>query len=87
LGIGWEIVGVYTDSVATINKKPSYGLRGIFKALSIGTGLILFWRGMWGFLDIYLFPDKPILSYITSAVLGFIILFVDDFRLDEIHYK
>jgi Zn-dependent protease with chaperone function len=37
--------------------------------------IVLFWRGVWGLLDEFLFPGNPILSYIISAVAGIIILY------------
>lgn len=53
-------------------------------AIIIGASLIMFWRGLWGLMDLYFFPDNEILSYITSALLGLFLLFVNDFRLREI---
>lgn len=37
-------------------------------------GLIAFWRGIWGLLDIYLFPNNEPLSMISSLFIGFAIL-------------
>ena len=46
--------------------------------------IVLFWRGIWGFLDMYLFPNDPFISYAICTVLGIVILFLDDFSLDEL---
>lgn len=47
-------------------------------------GVVMVWRGVWGLLDAYLFPEDPILSYSISILAGLILLFVDDFRLKEL---
>ncbi|PIT86876.1 MAG: hypothetical protein COU33_00735 [Candidatus Magasanikbacteria bacterium CG10_big_fil_rev_8_21_14_0_10_43_6] len=39
-------------------------------AILIGFSVILFWRGAWGILDVYLFPDNYALSSIVSLGLG-----------------
>ena len=36
--------------------------------------IVGFWRGVWGLMDIYLFPKNNILSLITSIIFGMIIL-------------
>ncbi|MBU2524779.1 hypothetical protein KKG71_06325 [Patescibacteria group bacterium] len=46
--------------------------------------VVLVWRGIWGLLDLYLFPSNPALSYLTSTLLGLIILWIDDFHLNEL---
>lgn len=48
------------------------------------TAIVMVWRGVWGLFDHYLFPENPDLSYITSIILGMLILLVDDFELGEL---
>lgn len=48
--------------------------------------VVLVWRGMWGIMDQYLFPDQPMLSYLISLLLGLFILWVDDKELTELEY-
>lgn len=48
----------------------------IIGAIAIGSAVVMFWRGMWGLLDLYLFPYNPLLSYSASLVIGLLILFV-----------
>lgn len=36
--------------------------------------IVGFWRGIWGLMDIFLFPDNELKSYISSAIIGFIML-------------
>lgn len=54
---------------------------GIFVAV---TGVVMIWRGMWQLMDMYLFPGQPLLSSITSVVIGITILLLDDFLLNEL---
>ena len=44
------------------------------RALIIAIGIISFWRGIWGLMDLYLYPDNLSLSYTISAVGGLVIL-------------
>lgn len=53
-------------------------------SIVIGAAIIMFWRGLWGLMDLYLFPGNPALSFITSAAVGLLLLWVNDFRLKEI---
>lgn len=46
--------------------------------------IIMFWRGVWGQLDAYLFPDSPTLSYLVCIALGTLILYLDDFSIDNL---
>lgn len=41
----------------------------------IAVAVVLFWRGAWGLMDLYVFPDNDLMSYITSLTMGLIILF------------
>jgi len=48
--------------------------RQVLYALLIGTALIMLWRGVWGLLDIYLFPDNKTVSFALSVIIGILIL-------------
>ncbi|MBT4349949.1 hypothetical protein HOD19_04215 [bacterium] len=52
-------------------------------SIIIGLGILLYWRGLWGLLDLYLFPGNELISYSISIVVGLAILFFNDFRLRE----
>ena len=74
-------------SMAKNRKKTAF--RGLathpnFRSLTIGASLIFFWRGAWGLMDMYLFPNQPSISYILSVVLGILIVFLIDHRLDDL---
>jgi len=60
--------------------KPRKNLRLILDAI----GLILIWRGIWGILDLFFFPNSPIISYLGSIIFGFIFLVIDGNGLDEL---
>ncbi|MBC7334607.1 MAG: hypothetical protein H5T85_09215 [Actinobacteria bacterium] len=52
-------------------------------AVLFGVSIIMFWRGLWGLMDLYLFPGNPVLSYAASALLGLLLLLlITDFRLE-----
>ncbi|MEI8067365.1 MAG: hypothetical protein WCG91_00240 [Candidatus Shapirobacteria bacterium] len=47
-------------------------------------GAIAIWWGIWGILDLFVFPENQLLSYIVSIVFGFILLIIDGNGLDEL---
>lgn len=51
--------------------------------LLVGTAVILFWRGAWGLMDLYIFPNNPVISYVVSLLVGLIILFATERFADE----
>ena len=55
-----------------------------FNAIVIVLAIIMLWRGVWGLLDVYLFPGVPTLSYLISIALGILILYLDDFSLNDL---
>ncbi|MBW2992503.1 hypothetical protein KY345_04770, partial [Candidatus Woesearchaeota archaeon] len=36
--------------------------------------IVSFWRGVWGLMDLYIFPENYLLSYVSSTVIGLAIL-------------
>jgi len=42
---------------------------------------------VWGLLDRYLFPNYELYSFLISLVIGVIILYIDDFSLDELRAR
>ncbi|MBT4209761.1 MAG: hypothetical protein HOE19_02510 [Candidatus Komeilibacteria bacterium] len=53
-------------------------------ALIVGMAIILYWRGIWGLADVYMFPENQAISFAVSAIVGILLLFINDFKLDEI---
>lgn len=37
--------------------------------------IVGFWRGIWGLMDLYLFPKNTLISSLVSATIGLTILF------------
>ncbi|MCF7844945.1 MAG: hypothetical protein K9M03_03920 [Kiritimatiellales bacterium] len=58
----------------------------VLHSILIGTAVVLFWRGMWGVLDLYLFPENEALSFVTSIALGILMLIIHDGlrKIDEL---
>jgi hypothetical protein len=46
--------------------------------------IIIIWRGIWGILDLFIFPNNPLLSYLTSTIFGFALLLLDGNGLDDL---
>ncbi len=53
-------------------------------ALIIAFAVISFWRGIWGLMDEFLFPNSPPLSFLVSFLLGFSILILTDYTVREL---
>ena len=64
-------------------KKKTFEIR-LVSPLITGAAIIAFWRGLWGLMDLYLFPQNEVLSYLVSAFLGILILYLNDFSLEEL---
>lgn len=46
--------------------------------------IIMLWRGVWGLLDTYFFPGSPLFSHLASLALGALVLYLDDFKIDNL---
>jgi len=49
----------------------------------VAFGLVLIWRGTWGILDL-IFPVNDAKWYLFTIFVGIFILWLDDFRIDEV---
>ncbi len=54
------------------------------KFLALATGVILVWRGIWELSDMYLTVNNPQLSALLSLLLGSVILFFTDRKLNQL---
>ncbi|WKZ24175.1 MAG: hypothetical protein QY312_01040 [Candidatus Dojkabacteria bacterium] len=70
----------YLKAVHALEKKHP-----TLNAFLILIAFVFIWRGIWGLLDTYFFPDNQTLSYALSALIGFGLLLLDDFKLDEVN--
>ena len=66
-------------------KEPSLYQHVASIVLTAGA-VVLFWRGAWGLMDHFLFPETPILSYFVSIFLGLLILYLDDKKISELDH-
>ncbi len=53
-------------------------------AIVIAFAVISFWRGVWGLMDEYLFPDSAALSLWSSVALGLVILVASGYAVKEL---
>ncbi len=65
--------------IATLRRKHQ-----VVSAFFIGVAVVAFWRGVWGLMDLYIFPDHLTMSYIASVVIGLIILYITDYIVQEL---
>ncbi len=47
---------------------------GTLFAMLVGLAVVFYWRGVWGLIDLFLFPDNEALSYAVSILLGLVVL-------------
>ena len=58
----------------TIFKKTSFA--DVLIIIVASLAIVSFWRGVWGIMDIYLFPENFTLSLLVSIIMGLVILFL-----------
>ena len=59
-------------------------MKQILFAILIAFAVVSFWRGVWGLMDEYLFPNNYILSLWVSLVIGLIILLLTHYATREL---
>jgi len=52
--------------------------------LIMATAIVMFWRGVWGILDVFLIPHHELVSSVLSIFIAFVVLYIDDFHLREL---
>jgi len=55
-----------------------------FELFLLAIGVVFVWRGVWGLSDLYLFPDNETFSFILSIIVGILILYFSDKKLNEL---
>lgn len=53
-------------------------------SLIILSGVVCLWRGVWGLLDMYLFPENLSASYAVSVLIGMIIITLTHYTIDKL---
>ncbi|MBW2980623.1 hypothetical protein KY360_04355 [Candidatus Woesearchaeota archaeon] len=56
----------------------------ILFAVVIAFAVVSFWRGVWGLMDEYMFPNNYQLSLWTSLILGIAILIITNYTTKEL---
>lgn len=81
----WENYQYHKYMAKNKSKKrnKSY-VRQTVKALLIGTAVVFFWRGTWGLMDLYLFPNDLMLSSVSSVLIGLGILGATHYIVKEL---
>ena len=67
-------------------RKKKSGLRHFTTILVTAAAVVFFWRGVWGILDHYLFPENPMISNLSSILMGLLILWLDDKEISELQH-
>ncbi|CAN5129928.1 hypothetical protein BH11PAT4_BH11PAT4_1220 [soil metagenome] len=52
--------------------------------LMSGTGMIVYWWGVWGILEHFLLPNHQLLSYIIGISCGLSLLYLNDRTFKEL---
>lgn len=68
----------------TRETKEKRSLRKVIHTVIIAFAIVAFWRGTWGLMDLYLYPDNPLLSFSISILIGILILYLTKHLLDEL---
>lgn len=59
-------------------------LKKVLYAVIIAFAIVSFWRGIWGLMDLYLFPNNYTLSLWVSVAIGLAILYVTKHVIDKL---
>jgi hypothetical protein len=65
-------------------KREERTLKKVFFTILLGFAIIAFWRGAWGLMDMYLFPNNHELSLWISVFLGVFILYSTKNLIDRL---
>ena len=49
--------------------------------------VVMVWRWVWDLLDIYVFPNNPLISNLICIIVWLAILLIDDGKLEELQEK
>lgn len=65
-------------------KREKRTLKKVFYALLIAFAIVSFWRGVWGLMDIYVYPNTPVMSFVLSIIIGVIILYLTENLIERL---
>jgi len=61
-----------------MKERTTNHVKKVFYTLLIAFAIVSFWRGVWGLMDLYLFPSNLILSFSLSVLIGVLILYLTE---------
>ena len=64
--------------------KKQRGIKKVLYTILIAFAIVSFWRGVWGLMDLYLFPNNEILSFSISVLIGLVILYFTKHIIGEL---
>lgn len=65
--------------------KPHHSFRRkVITSVGIGLAVVSFWRGAWGLMDLYLFPNDQTLSFTFSLIIGLGALYISHYIVQEL---
>jgi len=64
--------------------KERRSLRKVFNTVILAFAIVAFWRGSWGLMDEFLFPNNHRLSLWISLFLGIFILYLTKHLIDDL---
>ena len=67
-----------------IKKNRERTLKKISYTILIAFAIVSFWRGIWGLMDLYLFPNSHTLSLLVSVFIGLVILYFTKHIIGEL---
>lgn len=50
--------------------------KNLFLTIMLALAAVAFWRGAWGIMDIYIFPENYLWSSLISLAIGLVILYI-----------
>lgn len=56
----------------------------IIISIIIAISVIGFWRGIWGFMDLYIFPNNRDLSLLVPLLVGIVVLYLTRHLVKEL---
>lgn len=65
--------------IATFKKRHK-----VVFAIIIGLAVVAFWRGAWGIMDVYVFPNNYGISSIVCLMVGMGLLYATNYIVEEL---
>ena len=59
-------------------------IKKVLYTIIIAFAIVSFWRGVWGLMDLYLFPNNYTLSLLVSVLIGLTILYTTKHVIDRL---